>query len=430
MLLRPHDYPTIAEYVRATRLAQPTHSVNFKQSILRLHGNTGLIVAHFYSLESCQMPKANRKLLAFGALASLCLIPVAGAADPPRLSEMDGFRAADRIVIKNVAKMMNAQHFSKHSLDDEISKRAFEQFFKALDPFKIYFYQSDIDAFLKDHLTRLDDEALKGKGTDGDFAIRVYKTLMQRVEERVKMAHEEIDREHDFTIDEKMIADRDSLEYPKTPEEARDRIRKQIKYSLLLLKNEKVDQNDEQAVKKASEDPKARLHRRYDSNLKRQLQTDADEVLETYVTALTSSFDPHTSYMSPKTFANFTILMGLKLEGIGAQLTLEDGYTTITNVVPGGAADKDGRLKSGDRIVSVGQGVDGEMVDVQDMKLDDVVSKIRGNAGTIVRLGVRPSAGGEIKIYNITRSKISLDDSAARGKSSNTARNLTVRHSK
>jgi carboxyl-terminal processing protease len=119
--------------------------------------------------------------------------------------------------------------------------------------------------------------------------------------------------------------------------------------------------------------------------------------------------------MSPTTFKNFNIQMGLKLEGIGAQLTLEDGMTTITNVVPGGAADKDGRLKAGDHIVSVGQGVDGEMVDVMDMKLDHVVEKIRGNAGTIVRLGVKPASGGDLTIYNITRAKISLDDSAARG---------------
>ena len=364
------------------------------------------------------MPKANRKLLAFGAVASLFLLPVTRAADPtppPRVLEMKAFRPADRVVIKNVANMMNAQHLSKHSLDDEISKRAFEQFFKSLDPFKLYFYQSDIDGFLKEYQTKIDDEALKGKGENVDFAVRAFKTFLERVEERVKMAHEEIDRDHDFTVDEKMVANRDALEYPKSQEEARDRMRKQIKYSLLLLKNEKVDENDEQAKKKAAEDPKARLHRRYDGILKRQMQTDADEVLETYVTALTSSFDPHTSYMAPKTFTNFNIVMGLKLEGIGAQLTLEDGFTTITNVVPGGAADKDGRLKAGDRIVSVGQGVDGEMVDVQDMKLDDVVSKIRGNSGTTVRLGVRPAAGGDNAIYNITRAKISLDDSAARG---------------
>ncbi|MCC6509631.1 MAG: carboxy terminal-processing peptidase [Pirellulaceae bacterium] len=357
------------------------------------------------------MQKANRKLLVFGAVVSFMVTPALMAAEPPpRVQDMKEFRAKDGIIVQRVSDIMHNQHLSKHGLDDEISKRAFDQFFKALDPFKLYFYQSDIDGFMKNHTT-LDDDAKKGKG---EFPIRVFKTFLERVDERVKMAHEEIDREHDFTIDEKLPADRDVVEYPKTPEEARDRMRKQIKYSMLLLKNEKVAEGDEVAKKKSQEDPRARLHRRYDSILKRQHQTDADEVLETFVTAITTSFDPHTTYMAPKTLTNFDIVMSLKLEGIGAQLTLEDGFTTITNVVPGGAAAKDGRLKSGDRIVSVGQGVDGDMVDVLDMKLDDVVSKIRGNAGTTVRLGVKPAAGGEVIIYNIVRAKINLEDSAAR----------------
>lgn len=365
------------------------------------------------------MQIARRKLLlALGAVISFTASHVLMAVDPiPRVEDMTSVRPLDRLIIRNVSKIMDNQHLSKHPLDDEISKRAFDQFFKALDPLKVYFLQSDIDAFAK-HQTTIDDEALRG---DGQFAIDVFKVFLQRVDERVAMAHEEIDREHDFTRDEKMVTDRDLLEYPKTADEARDRIRKQIKYSMLLLKSEKLaeetgksDTKKDNGRRKADEDPRVRLHRRYDSIQKRQHQTDADEVLETFVTAITTSFDPHTTYMAPKTLTNFDIVMSLKLEGIGAQLTLEDGFTTITSVVPGGAADKDGRLKSGDRIVSVGQGADGDMVDVMDLKLDDVVSKIRGNAGTIVRLGVQPAAGGETVIYNITRAKINLEDSAAR----------------
>ena len=106
--------------------------------------------------------------------------------------------------------------------------------------------------------------------------------------------------------------------------------------------------------------------------------------------------------------------MRLNLDGIGAQLTSEDGYTKLTSIVPGGAADKDGRLKPGDRITAVGQGEEGAMEDVIDMKLDEVVRRIRGTAGTVVRLSVLPSAGGESQVVAITRAKINLEDSAAR----------------
>lgn len=380
------------------------------------------------------MQKTRLKLRALGAVLPLLASPVIllcpvilaqdarKVQDAPRIQDMTSIRPNDRIIIKSVADIMDHQHLSKHDLDDEISKRAFDQFFRSLDPLKLYFLQSDIDGFMK-HQTLLDDDARKG---NGQFELDVYKVFLKRVDERVAMAHEEIDREHDFTVDEKMAADRDVLEYPKDDAEARDRMRRQIKYSLLLMKSEKLadeadkggegdkDKSGSGRSKKSDEDPRVRLHRRYDSIQKRHHQTDADEALETFVTAITTSFDPHTTYMAPKTLNNFDIVMSLKLEGIGAQLTLEDGFTTITSVVPGGAADKDGRLKAGDRIVSVGQGVDGDMVDVIDLKLDDVVSKIRGNAGTVVRLGVQPAAGGDTVIYNVTRAKISLEDSAAR----------------
>jgi carboxyl-terminal processing protease len=129
---------------------------------------------------------------------------------------------------------------------------------------------------------------------------------------------------------------------------------------------------------------------------------------------LTTAFDPHTNYMSPKTTENFLIAMRLELDGIGAALQSIDGYTVVNKIVPGGAADKDGRLKVEDKVVAVGQGESGEMVDVVDMKLSEVVNMIRGKAGTIVRLEVVSVGGPEKKILNITRAKIELNDSAAR----------------
>jgi carboxyl-terminal processing protease len=141
---------------------------------------------------------------------------------------------------------------------------------------------------------------------------------------------------------------------------------------------------------------------------------DVYELLELYLSSLTESLDPHTNYMAPRSRANFDIALGLKLEGIGAQLKFEDGTTVISGVVPGGAAARDGRLKEGDSIVAVGQEGKPEMIDVLDMKLDDVVSLIRGPAGTKVRLSVKPKVG-DPRIIEIVRAKIELADAAARG---------------
>jgi carboxyl-terminal processing protease len=145
-------------------------------------------------------------------------------------------------------------------------------------------------------------------------------------------------------------------------------------------------------------------------------QTDNNDLVEMFITAITTSFDPHTSYMSSRTFENFMIQMRLQLEGIGAtlQASEDDGYTVIKRIVPGGAADKQGELKVEDKIVAVGQGDDEELNDVTGMKLDDVVEQIRGKAGTVVRLAIL-SEDSEIKTINIVREKIKLEDSAARG---------------
>ncbi|RMF40249.1 MAG: tail-specific protease [Planctomycetota bacterium] len=342
--------------------------------------------------------------------------------DNPLVEEMTRTRPMDRTIIKTVARIMDRQHFSKHPLDDEISERAFKQFLRALDPLKLYFLQSDIDEFSKNK-TQLDDFAKAG---DMDFARRVFLRFLQRVDERVEQAHRFIDMEHDFTVDEKLAVDRDKIDFAKSPQEAEDRMRRQIKYSLLVLESDRIraQKEAEAGVQRDPsrniltgdplEDPKERLHRRYRNVKRRWHQTDADELLEIYLSSITTSFDPHTSYMSPDTLENFRIVMSLNLDGIGAQLTSEDGYTKLTSIIPGGAADKDGRLQPGDRIIAVGQGTDGEMVDVIDMKLDDVVDMIRGPAGTVVRLGVLPASGAETQIIEIVRAKIALEDSAAR----------------
>ncbi len=358
-----------------------------------------------------------------GLLLSSTTSPlVAKERDNPRVEEMTAPRAIDRTIIKNVTKFMRDAHLSRHKMDDEISTRAFDQFLKMFDPLKMYFLQSDIDA-MSVNRQRLDDFANSG---DMSFAIETFKLFLKRVDERVAMAQQEIDAPHDFSIDEQLPIDKDVFKYPKDNEEARDRMRRQIKYQFLLLESEKIrsikDKNVDEKTRREqivrdgdpNEDPRERLHRRYRTVLKRWHQLDADELLELYITAVTTSFDPHTTFMSPKTLNDFKITMGLRLEGIGAQLMSEDGYTKLTSIVPGGAADKDGRLKSGDRIISVGQGEDGKLEDVIDMKLQDVVSKIRGNAGTVVRLGVIPASGGEAQVYNIVRAKINLEDSAAR----------------
>src|SRR4029078_8337509 len=223
-------------------------------------------------------------------------------------------------------------------------------------------------------------------------------------DEKIQMAEAELQKPQDFAKDEEMIREPDAMVFAKTPEEAANRWRHRVKFDLLKETADKVPMD--QAIKK--------LTKRYESIRKSWQQTDDDELLERYLTSMTSAFDPHSSYMAPSTLDNFNIQMKLELEGIGAALRGVNGYTVVQNVIPGGAADKNGGIKPEDKIVGVGEGPSGPMEDIVDMKLNDVVKKIRGKRGTIVRLEVEPKEGGGRKTIAITRDRIELKDSEAR----------------
>jgi len=315
-----------------------------------------------------------------------------------------GPTAEDRDITRAVIDLLERDHLLQRPIDDEIARRWFKGYLEALDPRKIFFYQSDIDEFEKT-VDQWDDEVRKHYDITPGY--QIYTRFLQRVDQSMKLVERALAMKHDFTVDETIVIDRDATQYPRTAEEAWDRWRKRIKYDLLLLKaDDKIE--GKEAIEKL-------LRRyRYFANWKHRL-TD-DELREIFLSSMTMALDPHTCYMSPMSSDEFAINLRLEFEGIGATLEADDGVVAVRELVPGGAADKDGRLKKGDKILAVGQGTDGEMVDIGEMTLTEAVKLIRGKRGTIVRLQVDPIDGGPRKILNITRAKIELKNREAQGK--------------
>jgi len=344
-------------------------------------------------------------------------------------------------IAKLVCEMVESNHISQKGIDDSVSGRLVDEFVKQLDSQKLYFLQGDIERFNR-FRTELDDLVKAG---NLDFATLVFETYLTRLDERMAVVHKLIDSQHDFTIKEFMEIDAKDLPWSKTSEELNERWRKRIKYDLLLMKLEKwqdpvakekrkdrpdknLDKNGDATPEsldpsKLEADARKRLHKRY-KNLRDTLgKTEPDEVAEMYLTALCMTFDPHSSYMSPRSVKDFKITMGLKLEGIGASLKSEDGYTIVHSIVAGGAAAADGRLKVNDKIIAVGNGT-AEFVDVIDMKLTRVVDMIRGKTGTKVRLKVLTAAENDVQIYELTRQEVELKNAEVKGEILDTSARL------
>jgi len=317
--------------------------------------------------------------------------------------------AAEKIVLtpddgktaQLVASMVSSRHINHPEIDDVLSEKLMNRYIEIWDPQKLYFLQSDIDSFSVEK-TSLDDKILKG---DVIFATTVFERFKLRMGERSVKIGAAIDAEHDFTVEEEMIKDPDDLAWAVDETELDERWRKRIKFDLLMLK---LDDTDLTEARK-------RLHTRYHTNQVFLEQTEAHEVLELYLSSMTHCLDPHSSYMSPQTLADFEIDMRLKLEGIGARLKYEDGYTTVEEVIEGGAAHADGRLTKGDKIIGVSSDAVKDYVDVVEMKLTKVVDMIRGKKGTKVKLQIMKEAGG-IEDYELTRTEVKITEDEVKGK--------------
>ena len=307
--------------------------------------------------------------------------------------------AADQDTAKYVSSMISKFHISPKPLDDRISAMLVQRFVKELDPQKLYFVKPDIDGFAK-YRDHLDDYLKQGKA---DFGYEVFALYLKRLDERLAVAHKLIDAPHDFALDESMVIDGDQLAWSADAAEANERWRKRVKYDLLTLQLDKV----------SAEDGRKRLHKRYDTVKRSAHDMEDNEVLEMYLSSMAHCFDPHSSYMSKQSVEDFEIQMRLSLQGIGAALQAEDGVTVVKQIVAGGAAEKDGRLKVGDKITAVGQ-EEGDFQEILEMKLNKVVRLIRGDGGTKVRLRVLKETG-ETVVYELTRQTIALTSQEVKG---------------
>lgn len=311
------------------------------------------------------------------------------------------FGSREEEICREVVRLLEKEHYLQRKIDSDITDMMLDNYLRALDPWKLHLLQEDIDEIQK---TKRDLPAEIKAGNLLQF-YKLYDRFLKRVDTSKAWAEEFVAASHDFTKEETLATEREAADWAKSEREAKDNRRKRIKYDLLVKKMEGVPAV---AAKEA-------LLRKYRSFAARMQRMSGDELLEIILTALATSFDLQSVYMSPETMKNIEIAVKMQSDGIGATLKEEDGYVTVTSLTLGGAAFKDGWLKPQDRIVGIGQDKNGAIVDVEGMNLNEVVNLVRGKRETVVRLKVLPGGRGPTKVYDITRDKVVLADAEIRG---------------
>jgi carboxyl-terminal processing protease len=347
-------------------------------------------------------------LICWSSVTATAENPQVALSTPVKVSNLSPLDVHPRTSLTIVEQLRHNHYLAKDkNLNDQLSSHIFEKYLDMLDGGRAYFTQSDISE-LEKYRYELDDALRRG---NLEPAFDVFNRYQSRLVNRLEFLLAEIDQgldKLDFAATDSIEIDRENA--PWHPNEAAldEYWRKRLKAATLSMVLNGKELSEIQTL----------LNKRYKNRLKQAQQTKSEDAFQLYVNAFASTYDPHTQYFSPRTSRNFNINMSLSLEGIGAVLRNEDEYTSIVELVPAGPADKSGLIGPSDRIISVGQGNAGPLIDIVGWRLDDVVELIRGPKGSEVRLEIIPNGtdDGISKIVSITRNRVQLEEQAAQRK--------------
>lgn len=301
-----------------------------------------------------------------------------------------------------LVRLLEQLHYKPIRLDNEFSAKILDNYIDTLDPNKVYFYAKDVKEF-QIYKNEVDDAIKSG---DVELAFRMFSVYINRIQERTDYALSLLDKPFNFNIEEDYIWNRENQDRIENTSDMNDLWRKRVKNDFLNLK----------LVGKEETKIKEILSKRYHRIAKRVSESNNEDVFQYFINSYATLIEPHTSYLAPRVSENFKINMSLSLQGIGALLGEDDEHVAIKNIIKGGPAEKQGDLRNGDKIVAIGQGDSGSLIDVVGWRVDDVVEKIRGDKGTVVRLAVLSKndlLDTKPHIVTIIRDKVKLEEQAA-----------------
>jgi len=339
----------------------------------------------------------------------------------------------DKLLIQLITYVLDQGHFNPQDLNDDFSANVFDDYLNQLDPFKRYFYESDIKEFAV-YKGQLDDQI---KAYDVSFFNITHQRLLERIEESKKMYSEILEKPFDFSKAENYSADYEKLTYVKSKRDMKERWRQQLKFSTIAnyddaleqrkigidenglpetefsSEDEKPKNKDKKSLKKVEKDAREATKRSLDELYDFIEDRQRKDWFAVYINAIVEEFDPHTFYFAPEDKDRFDVAMSGNFEGIGARLQKKMDAIMVNEIISGGPAWRANELEVGDQILKVKQEVEEKAVNIVGMRLDDAIKFIKGPKGTVVTLTLK-KVDGTVQDISITRDVVELEETYAK----------------
>lgn len=352
--------------------------------------------------------------------------------------------STNRVPLQTTQKMRNETramvlclengHMSRTALSDLDMRQFIREYMQRVDIFKMFFTTADVQHF-QDFFAQSSDIMLH-QGTLLP-AFSIYDKFIDRAEDRLAWIKERMKKPFDLKRSDTFAYDRSKANWPANIKEADELWDKRLTLDIIgemlsfdnpkssstkkgkkALKEKKAQPEDKNAPKtfeEKFEKAKAEVLKRYEHLIDNYVKFDTIEIEELYLNALSEMYDPHSTFLSEYALEEFDIAIRNSLVGIGATLQEKDGYCSVVELLPGGPAKESKQIHAGDKILAVGQGETGEMVDVIGMKLRKTVRMIRGKEGSKVRLLIEPASNPSArKTIVLERKEIKLTTKLAK----------------
>ena len=327
----------------------------------------------------------------------------------------------DKLLLQLISYVLDQGHFVEKEINDDFSRKVFNEYLNIIDPYKRYFYKSDIEEFKK-YEDQLDDKFINA---EIDFFDLTYNRGQQRFNESKLIYKEILNNPFDYQIDENFNADFESLDYVKNKSEMKDRWRKQLKFSSIETYNALLEEQENELEDNPSHKTKSNIEielEARESTLKtlNEMYDFYDDITRSdwfsfYINSFVEQYDPHTIYYSPEAKDRFDVDMSGNYAGIGARLSKKFDKIEVVEIISGGPAWRQNLLEVGDIILKVRQDDqdESESTSILGMPISDAVKLIKGPKGTNVILTIK-KVDGEVLDLKIRRDIVLLEETYVR----------------